>query len=438
MSEEAIRRPTATDALKAVGRDFRLGGILLMGIGPGLSITVSGGTLSFWLAENGFSPSQIGFLALAMLPFVLKFVWAPLIEGSFAPLSRLLGFRKSWLIPLNLLTVGSILLLSQVDPKAGELGKVAAAALFFSLCAASQEVVLEGLRIDRTRGPAMPIGTTLMGIGARFGMLIGSAGPLIIAQRFGWETALIAVAMLMLLVSVGAMILGDARDVEGGASSLNLRARLIDPFREFFGRDGALLVFGFMLFVRLGDTMAGSMFPPFAIAAKFTKDQIAFANSVVGFFAVILGSLAGVLIYRKTSERLGLLLAIVLVSVSNFGYVFLAAFPGDAAVLAIAMGLENFAGGIGAVMMLSFMSRLSDARFTATQFALMVAIGSVMRFVIPGPSGKLVEMVGYQSFFIITIFASLPALLILWRMMQRNLVSADRPSPRRANAPAFE
>ncbi len=438
MSDAGSSRPTASDAFAAVRADYRLGGILLMAVGPGLSITISGGTLSFWLAENGFKPSEIGFLALAMLPFVLKFLWAPLLEGAFRPLRAVLGYRKSWLVPLNIFTAAAILLLSQVDPSRGNLAMIAGASLVFSFFAASQEVVAEALRIDRTRGGKLVIGTTLTGIGARIGMLAGSAGPLLIAARAGWPTALQFVAALMLLVSVGALILGDESNYDETAHKFALGDRVIAPFAEFFRREGAWLVFAFMLFARLPDMMAGAMFPPFAVDAGYSKEQLAFVTSVIGFGGIALGSLTGLLLYRKLSERIGLLVALLFAAATNIGFVVLTQFKSDTVVLAIVMGFENFAGGVGAVILLAYMSRLCDARFTATQFALLVAVGSIIRFVTPGPSGQLVEAVGYQSFFAVTIFAVLPVLFVLCIMIRRGLVSAERPSPGRPNTAAFE
>jgi MFS transporter, PAT family, beta-lactamase induction signal transducer AmpG len=437
-STTAPKRLTTADAFSAVGRDYRLAGLLLMGMGPGLSITVAGGTVGFWLAENGFSPSQIGFLGLSMLPFVLKFIWAPLIEGSFKPLQHVLGFRRSWLIPLNMLTVAAVLFLSQADPGSGSLGMIAAACLIFSFFAASQEVVIEGLRIDRTRGPGMPIGATLIGIGARFGILVGSAGPLLIATRYGWPTALMFVACAMSLVTVGALIFGEGRPVDANAKPMAPKSRLIDPFREFFTRNGGPLVFAFVVAHRLGDSMAGAMFPPFAVAAKFTKDQVAFASSAVGFGALIIGSAVGFMIYRKMSERSGLMLALVVMAVSNIGFVILASFQGNVMALAFVMGFENFAGGIGGVIVLSYLSRLCNVRFTATQFALLAAASAIMRILSGGPSGKLVEAIGYQSFFIVTVVAFAPAIILLLMMINRDLVSRDPPSPNRADAPPFE
>jgi MFS transporter, PAT family, beta-lactamase induction signal transducer AmpG len=444
---ESPARPTAVNALRAIGTDYRLAALLLLGMGPGLSITISGGTIAFWLAENGFSPSRIGFLALAMLPFVFKFVWAPLLEGAFEPLRRVLGRRKSWLLPLNALTIASIAYMATLDPSAGGLAPIAIAGFLFSLFASSQEVVSEGLRIDRTRERHMAVGVTLASIGARIGMLVGSAGALLIAARAGWSAALLTMACFMALVSVGAIILRDADESDGTHSDSrtgdsvgrrDLFNRLVGPFREFFTREGAWLVFGFMLLVRLGDSMAGSMFPSFAVAAKFTKEQVAFANSMVGFVGVAVGSIIGVFVYRALSERAGLLLAVLAVGVSNIGYVILTHHPGDARVLALAMGVENLAGGFGAVMMLSYMSRLCDVRFTATQFALLTAAAACTRLVAAGPSGKLVEALGFESFFTLTIFASLPVLALLALMMRRGLVSAARPSPGRINRAAFE
>jgi MFS transporter, PAT family, beta-lactamase induction signal transducer AmpG len=425
-----VERPGAAQAFSAIRADYRLAGLLLMGMGPGLSITVAGGTLGFWLSENKFSPSQIGFLGLAMLPFVLKFLWGPLLEGSFKPLERLLGKRRSWLLPLNVLTVSAIIFLSQVDPTKG-LGPIAVACLIFSFFAASQEVVIEGLRIDRTRGEAMPMGATLIGIGARLGILTGSVGPLIIAARMGWSAALLFVAAAMLLVTVGALIFGEhISEAVPAKEHESFRTRLIDPFAEFFKRPGGLLIFAFILAHRLGDSMAGSMFPPFATQAGFTKDQIAFGNGIIGFAALIIGSAVGLLIYRKMSERAGILIALILMAVSNLGFVFLTGQGGNAAALAMVLGFENFAGGVGGVIVMSWLSKLCNMRFTATQFALLAAASAVMRILSGGPSGKLVEAIGYPSFFLTTVAAFAPAFILLAILYQRHLISKDRPSGR--------
>jgi MFS transporter, PAT family, beta-lactamase induction signal transducer AmpG len=425
-----MKRPGATLALSAIRNDYRLAGLLLMGMGPGLSITVAGGTLGFWLSENKFSPSQIGFLGLAMLPFVLKFLWGPLLERSFKPFEKLFGYRRSWLLPLNALTVAAIVFLSQVDVAQG-LGPIALACITFSFFAASQEIVIEGLRIDRTRGPALPIGATLIGIGARLGVLIGSIGPLMIAARAGWPTALLFVAAAMAFVSIGALIFGEAAvDRDEPQANENLKNRLINPFLEFFSRPGGLLIFAFILLHRLGDSMAGSMFPPFATQAGFTKDQIAFANGVVGFGALIAGFAIGLLVYKKLSERAGILIAMILMAFSNLGFVFLTGQQGNAAALAIVLGFENLTGGVGAVIVMSWLSKLCSIRFTASQFALLAAASSVMRIISGGPSGKLVEAMGYPSFFIGTIAAFIPAFILLAIMFQRNLISKDLPSGR--------
>jgi MFS transporter, PAT family, beta-lactamase induction signal transducer AmpG len=428
--QSGSKRPGAKQALSAIRRDYRLAGLLLMGMGPGLSITVAGGTLGFWLSENRFSPSQIGFLGLVMLPFVLKFVWSPLLERGFRPLEKLLGYRRSWLLPLNALTVGAIVFLSQTDPTKG-LAPIAFACLIFSFVAASQEVVIEGLRIDGTRGSSMPIGATLIGIGARLGIVVGSVGPLIIAARAGWPVALLFVAAAMALVSLGALIFGEAPvDDREERQGLSFKSRLVDPFVEFFSRPGGMLIFAFVLAHRMGDSMAGSMFPPFATQAGFSKDQIAFGNGIAGFGALIVGSAIGLLVYRRMSERMGIFVAMFLMAISNLGFVFLTGQGGNPAALAAVLGFENFAGGVGGVIVMSYLSKLCDVRFTATQFALLAAASAVMRILSGGPSGKLVEAIGYPSFFAVTVAAFLPAFILLAILFQRNLISRERPSGR--------
>ena len=60
--------------------------MMLLGFSSGIPIYLVGNTLGFWMRENGIELSTIGFLSWVGLAYSLKFLWAPLVDKTDAPL----------------------------------------------------------------------------------------------------------------------------------------------------------------------------------------------------------------------------------------------------------------------------------------------------------------------------------------------------------------
>jgi PAT family beta-lactamase induction signal transducer AmpG len=112
--------------------------------------------------------------------------------------------------------------------------------------------------------------------------------------------------------------------------------------------------------------------------------------------------------------------------VSNFTFALLAQAGHSNAVLAGAIGFENFASGIGGVTVVAYFSALCDLRFTASQYALISAAASIVgRFVTGTSAGALVEAMGDVNFYLLTTVAALPGILLFWWMMRVGLVDSS-------------
>src|SRR5690606_305892 len=90
------------------------------------------------------------------------------------------------------------------------------------------------------------------------------------------------------------------------------------------------------------------------------------------------------------------------------------------------MGFENFARGIGGVVVVAYLSALCNLSFTATQFALLSAAASIVGRFVPGtPAGGLIVQMGYVNFYLLTAVLALPGIgLVAW-MMKAGLVDAS-------------
>ena len=94
--------------------------ILLMGFSSGLPLLLGFSTLSFWLSREGISLSAIGGLVAVSIPYSLKFLWAPVLDGLQLPiLTKFFGRRRGWILLTQVLLIIAIISLGASDPRQG-------------------------------------------------------------------------------------------------------------------------------------------------------------------------------------------------------------------------------------------------------------------------------------------------------------------------------
>lgn len=96
--------------------------------------------------------------------------------------------------------------------------------------------------------------------------------------------------------------------------------------------------------------------------------------------------------------------------------------------MAAAIGMENLCGGLGTSAFVAFLMALTDKRFSAAQFALLSALAAVGRVYVGPAAGVLVEAYGWPNFFVMTVIAALPGLLLL-AVLKRTIEDDLRRSP---------
>jgi PAT family beta-lactamase induction signal transducer AmpG len=89
--------------------------------------------------------------------------------------------------------------------------------------------------------------------------------------------------------------------------------------------------------------------------------------------------------------------------------------------------VENFCGGLGTAAFLSFLMAICDKEYAATQYALLSAAFAFTRFVIGSFSGLLAQNLGYTTYFWITLFLGLPALMLVPFIRNAALLAEKAP-----------
>ena len=390
----------------------RVAPLLLLGFASGLPLALTAGTLQAWATVENVSLEQIGFLTLVGTAYTLKFLWAPLVDRFVPPL---LGRRRGWMLVTQLLLAMAIMAMGMLSPSRAllPLALLATAVAFLS---ATQDIAFDAYRTDVLRKTERGAGVGMSVLGYRLAMLVSGGLALILADRWlGWGQTYMLMGALMGGLALVTLLAPEPEQPSQPPRSL--REALVDPFREFFGRSGAWTLLALIVLYKLGDAFAGALSTTFLIrGAGFSASEVGVANKVLGLVATILGALTGGAILSKLGLYRSLMVFGVLQAVSNLGYWLIAVSPKSLVLMAMAVGVENLCGGLGTAASVALLMSMCDARFTATQFALLSALSAVGRTYLAGPlTPLLVHQLGWPGFFMLTVLIALPGLWLLYR-----------------------
>lgn len=399
-----------------------------LGVSSGFPYAMIGATLTTRLAQDHITKSTVTAFALAFLVYNLKFLWAWIVDGVRLPVLGRLGQRVSWLIFAGLLVIAAVANLAFQNPSADIVG-TAIAAVLVGAAGATFDIVIDGYRIELLEPRQLGVGSGMSQYGWRIGSVAAGALALFLAARSGWEIAYLACASLALPAMLTGLILGEPkrhREPSARKGLAELGASIVGPFVEFFKRQGAFIVLLFILLHKIGDTLGQLVLRLLLDAMGYTNDEIALWDVGVGFWAYLIGIFVGGWLYAQIGMKRSVLIALILMGVSNATFALLAAAGHSNLGLAACIGFENFASGIGGVVVVAYFSALTDLRFTASQYALISAAASVVGRVLTGTTaGAMVDSIGFVNFYWFTTVAALPGILLFWWMMRTGLVDAS-------------
>ncbi|WP_027070815.1 MFS transporter [Luteimonas sp. J29] len=406
--------------------------MLVLGFGSGLPfLLIASMTLSTRLRDVGLDLGSIGLISLASFFYLLKFLWAPLIDRYAFPLTAFLGRRRSWLLFAQLLVAASLFALALARPDLG-VGPLVAWVLVGSFAGATQDSVVDAYRIEIAPASAQAALAATYTLGYRFGLILGGAGALYLAEFQGWRWAYTAMAALMLL-PVAATLL--SREPDQPETTVERRIDFLgafwQPFSSYFRNNGVALGLVLLLFVGLfkfPDQVIGVMAGPFYLDSGYSKADIATVSKLYGIWTGIAGAFLGGMAVAAYGFRRMLFVATLGVALSNLAFLLMAQYPSQIWAFYAAITADNLCQGFAGVVLIAFMSSLTDRAFTATQFALLVSLANLPGKFAGGLSGYLVERTSYSTFFVLSALTVVPTLLLLAWLWRRIREPVKEPS----------
>lgn len=379
----------------------------LMGFSCGLPLLLTITVLQAWMREEGVDLTVIGMMALVGLPYTLKFIWAPFLDRFTLPY---LGRRRGWLLMAQVLLIFSIACLGSTDP-VHHPWLVAFVAFLVTFFSASQDIVVDAYRREDLPDVELGLGSSLYINGYRIGMLIASAGGLILADYLPFSMVYLIMAASMLPGILTTLLASEPLVTEGAPESI--KAAVLEPFLEYFSRPGAVWILAFILFYKIGDTMASTMTIPFYLDIGFSKTEIGTVVKLFGFWATIGGSLIGGVAMLRLGIHRSLWIFGFLQAISTAGFAVLARIGYNIQALSAVISFENLSSGMGTAAYAAFMASITNKKFTATQYALLSSLMGIPRVMASAPTGFLAKNIGWENFFILCALIAIPGMLIL-------------------------
>lgn len=372
-------------------------------------------TLLTWYTQAGIAITMIGLLTFTKYAYFLKFLWAPLLDRYNLPLGR----RRSWMLLMQLTLIISLWIMASLHP--AEHGVLLAGiSLLTALASATQDIAINAYQADCLTESERGLGAALYVGGYRAAMLVSGGVALIMAAKLGFAHTYRIMALLLLAgVACTLWIDEPANTVARAQKDTSVfQQTFLAPFIQLLQRDQAWRILCFVALYKISEaftsTSGTGLVNTFLLRQlHFTLTEIGLVNKMFGFVAIMVGMFVGGTLLTKLALQRALLWFGVCQVVANASFILLVLLPKSILLLAIAVALENFAGGLVTAALLALIMSVCDKRYSATQFALLTALGTMGGTLIGPVTGYIVSDFGWLVFFILAVVLAMPPLLCI-------------------------
>lgn len=391
----------------------RILAVSFLGFASGLPLALTGSTLQAWFTEMGVSILAIGVLSLVGVPYLWKPIWAPMLDRFVPPFG---DRRRGWIALIQIALCIVLFLLANMSPQQAP-GAVGLLALLIAFFSASQDIVIDAYRTEVLRPEEQGLGAAVYIFGYRMAMLCSGGLALILADYLGWRVTYQLMAILMGLSAVGTFW---APKTPLTAIPADLKAAVIEPFRNLWKKDKIISILLFVVLYKIGDALASALMSNFLLRGLgFSLTDVGLVYKIAGLLAVILGALLGGVLLVSLNLYRALLLFGLAQAFSNLMFVVLAAVGKNYLVMVASIFIGDFCSGMSTAAFVAFLMSLCDSRYTATQFACLSALAAIGRVALGPAAALMVEYLGWINFYWIAFLLSFPGLLLINPLRER-------------------
>lgn len=362
------------------------------------------------MRQEKYSLQAIGLLQLVKLPWILKFLWAPMIDNNGRTTRQL----RNWIIfseifyAIVIVSIGLFNL--QTDFKL-----IVVLMIVAFIASATQDIAVDIFAILQLTPSERSIGNSMQSAGSFVGSLFGTGVLLIAYYYIGWTKLLILLAVFVLFAIIPLLLYRKPVNKENE----NLPKVTMAEIYRYFAEKGKHKRVLILVFYYSGIIGILTLLKPYLVDLGYNVKQIGFMSGIFGTSVAALSALSGGFIIKKTGRTLSMyIFALVSLAAASWFWFISQSIP---SLPAIYTGIGLLWGAYGLCTVAIYTTSMDSVRNgrEGTDFTLQIVITHLSSLIIAVASGKIGDIVGYRGLFSIEILLCLVTFAVLFYSLHK-------------------
>ena len=363
------------------------------------------------MRTENFSLTSIGLIQLIKLPWILKFLWAPMIDKSATTLRK----YKQWIIFSELFYALVIFSIGFLNLETSFTSIIVLMLIAFT-ASATQDIATDAFAILILKKEERGFGNSMQSAGTFLGTLTGSGVLLVIYHYYGWQMLLAGLAAFVLLAIVP-LYFYKSKGAISATSSKNISLKDIYLFfaQAGIGKRVVLLVFYYSGIIGIL-----TMVKPWMVDLGYSIKEIGIISGIYGPASGALMAFAAGFIIKYLGKRKSLFLVAYLGLFDGIYFSWLSSFSPELNQLLPAILLLWGTYGMASVVIYTISMDIVRKGREGTDFTIQIVLTHLSSLIIAVGSGKTAQALGYSGLFKIEIGLALFVLLIIPFLYKKN------------------
>lgn len=369
------------------------------------------------MRQEKYSLEAIGLLQLVKLPWIIKFLWAPLIDSRAKTTKQL----RNWIVFSELFYAAVILSIGLFDLQT-DFRLIVMLMVIAFLASATQDIAVDIFAILQLSHSERSIGNSMQSAGSFVGTIFGTGVLLIAYHYFGWTNLLVILAAFVVFALIPIMLYRRPVRTENEPKQ-RISMKEIGLFFAEKGKHKRVLI---LIFYYSGIIGILTLLKPFLVDLGYDVKQIGIMSGLFGTSVAVLASLAGGFIIRKTGRRLAMYIFLTISLAAAVWFRLISS--GTPSLPALYTGIALLWGAYGLSSVAIYTTSMDIVRKgrEGTDFTLQIVLTHLSSLIIAVFSGKIGDVVGYSNVFLIEIVLCLITFVILFYSLDKRYDYADR------------
>jgi len=311
-----------------------------------------------------------------------------------------------------------------------------------SFLGATQDIAADGVYVTSLDSKAQSLYCGVQSLSWNLGPIIASGGLVYLSGKlhaeyfhhdpavFGadwvdaWRVIFFIVAAITVLMALWHWrVMPDGARAENTPTNFSSAMDILkDSFVSFFQKKDVWLMIAFAFLFRLSIGFLEKI-GPFFMVDPVAKGGLGLSNELLGIIygtygllAVLLGSLLGGWFVARRGLQPTLFLLCCAVNIPNVTFLLMSIYqPESLLVVTAGVAIEKFFFGFGSVgFMIYLMQQLAPGKYTTTHYAFGTGLMGLCMMFTGVISGHLQQMLGYKSYFVFVMLATIPSFIVCW------------------------